>query len=144
MKTNRTSAVLRLIVLGVLAASLNTKPATAQAFRGKFTLTSATRWGYVKLPAGEYSLTLHTDLSPCVLTVFRGTQSVAEIRTGSMKSISSGRSEMVLQDGAVRELSLPQIGVSLHYTSPNSGPRTVPQEPQLAQNIPVAAVGMGR
>ena len=58
--------------------------------------------------------------------------------------IKSGRSEIVMESGTVREVSLPQIGVSLHYPTHNPGHRAAPQEPQLAQIIPVAKAGAGR
>ena len=58
MKTNPKFTVLRLLVLGVLVAGFNSKPASAQVFKGKFTLPSTTRWSIATLPAGDYSFTL--------------------------------------------------------------------------------------
>ena len=144
MKTNRMLTILRLVVLGVLVAGFNAKAADTPAFQGKFTLSSATRWGQATLPAGDYSFTLDKDYPGSVVTVLRGTQSVARIQTVGMSYIKSGRSEIVMESGAVREVSLPQIGVSLHYPTHNPGHRAAPQEPQVAQIIPVAAAGAGR
>jgi hypothetical protein len=144
MKTNRTFTVLRLLVLGALVAGFNAKPASAQAFQGKFTLSSATRWGQATLPAGNYSFTLDKDYAGSVVTVFRGTQTVARIQTPGMSYIKSGRSEMVLDGGTVREVSLPQIGVSLHYPTPNPRHQAAPQALQAAQITPVAAAGTAR
>jgi hypothetical protein len=144
MKTNQKSTILRLLVLGVLAAGLSAKPASAQAFQGKFTLSSETRWGQATLPAGDYSFTLDRDYPGSRVTIVRGKQTVAIILSPAVNSIKSGRSEIVLESGAVREVSLPQIGVSLHYPMPNSGHRSAPQEPQLAQIIPVATAGAAR
>ena len=144
MKTNQMFTMLRLLVLGVLVAGFNAKPASAQVLRGKFTLPSATRWGQATLPAGNYSFTLDKDYTGGVVTVLRGTHGVAMIQAVGMSNITSGRSEMVLENGDVRKLNLPQIGVSFNYPARNSGHREAPQEPQLAQIIPVAAVGVGR
>jgi hypothetical protein len=144
MKTNQKFTVLRLLVLGALAAGLSAKPASAQDIKGKFTLTSATRWGLATLPAGNYSFTLDHNYPGSVVMVFRGTHTVALIPTRGFSYTTSGASEMVLEDGNVRELSLPQIGVSLHYPTPKPGHRAAPQEPQAAQIIPVGAVGAGR
>ena len=144
MKTNRMFTVLRLLVLGMMVAGFSAKPASAQVFQGKFTLTSTTRWSVATLPAGEYSFQLDKDYPGSRVTIFRGTQAVARIMSGSMNYIKSGRSEIVTESGTVRDVNLPMIGVSLHYPTPNSGPRAAPREPQLAQVISVAAAGAGR
>jgi hypothetical protein len=144
MKTNQKFTVLRLLVLGLLVAGFNARPASAQAFQGKFTLPSTTRWGLATLPAGDYSFTLDHGYPGSFVTVFRGTQTVARIQTPGISYIKSGRSEMVLENGNVRMLSLSQIGVSLDYPAPNRRHRAAPQEPQLAQIIPVAKTGAGR
>ena len=51
---------------------------------------------------------------------------------------------MVLEEGTVREVNLPQIGVSLHYPSPNPRHWAAPQEPQAAHLIPITGAGAGR
>ena len=144
MKTNPKFTVLRLLVLGVLLAGFNAKPASAQVFKGKFTLPSTTRWSIATLPAGEYSFTLNHDYPGSVVTIFRGTQAVARVQTAVMSRIESGPSEIVTENGTVRDVSLPQIGVSFHYPAHNSGHRAAPRERQIAQIIPVATAGMGR
>ena len=144
MKTNRMFTVLGLLVLGALVAGFNAKAADVAALQGKFTLTSATRWGQATLPAGDYSFMLDKDYPGSMVTVFRGTQTVARIMTVGMRNIQAGPSEMIVEEGTVREVNLPTIGVSLHYPSPNPSHRTVPQKPQLAQIIPVAVAGAGR
>jgi len=144
MKTNQKFTVLRLLVLGVLVAGFNAKAADFPALQGKFTLVSVTRWGHATLPAGDYSFALDHDYPGSVLTVFRGTQTVARIQTPGMRYIKAGRSEIVMESGIVHEVNLPTIGVSLHYPMPNAGHRAAPREPQLAQVIPVATAGVGR
>jgi|SRR5208282_2302017 len=144
MKTHQKFTVLRLLVLGVLVAGFNARPASAQAFQGKFTLPSAARWGQATLAAGDYSFTLDNDYPGSRVTIFRGTQTVARIQSPVVNSIKSGNSEMVLEGGTVRDVNLPQIGVSLHYPMHNPGHRAAPREPQFAQTIPVAKAGAGR
>ena len=144
MKTSRMLTVLKLMVLGVLVMGFNAKLANAQAFKGKFTLSSATRWGLATLSAGDYSFTLDSDYPGSRVTIYRGTQGVARIQTPVVNSMKSGSSEIVMENGTVREVNLPQIGVSLHYPKHNPGHRAAPQEPQVAQIIPVAATGKGR
>jgi hypothetical protein len=144
MKTNRMLTVLRLMVLGVLVAGFNAQAADAPAFRGKFTLPSATHWGQATLPAGDYSFTLDKDYPGSVVTIFRGTQIVARIQAPGISEIKSGRSEIVMQGGAVSQLNLPTVGVSLHYLTHNPGHRAAPREPQVAQAIAVGVAGAGR
>ena len=144
MKTHQKFTALRLLVLGVLVAGFNARPASAQVLQGKFTLPSAARWGQATLSAGNYSFTLNKDYSGSVVTVLRGTQAVALIQSPIVNDMKSGQSEMVLENGTVRKLNLPQIGVSFNYPAHNPGHRAAPKEPQLAQIIPVAAVGVGR
>jgi hypothetical protein len=141
MKKHQKFTVLGLMVLGMLAAGFKAKAASMPALQGKFTLTSETRWGHATLPAGDYSFTLDKDYPGSVVTLFRGTQCVARIQTQGFSYIKSGRSEIVMEDGTVREVNLPTIGVSLHYPTHN---QAAPQAPVLAQIIPVAATGAGR
>ena len=144
MKTNRIFTVLRLLALGVLVAGFNAKPASAQAFQGNFTLPFATQWGQAVLPPGDYSFTLDSDYPFNRFTVSRGTQHVALIPAQTHSDIKSGRSEMAVENGTVRELRLPSIGMAFHYPAGSPGRRAAPQEPQAAQLIPVATRAAGR
>jgi hypothetical protein len=108
------------------------------------TETSAIRWGQATLPAGDYSFLLDKDYPGSMVTVFCGTHTVARIMTVGMRNIKTGPSEMIVEEGTVREVNLPQIGVSLHYPTPNPGHRAAPQRQQVAQIIPVAMAGAGR
>ena len=144
MKTNRTFTVLRRLVLGALVAGFNAKTASAQALQGKFTLNSATRWGMATLPAGDYSFTLDHDYAGSVVTIFRGMQGVARIQTPIVNSLKSGSSEMVVDNGTVRDVNLPQIGVNLHYPAHNAGHRAAPKQPEVAKIIQIVATGSGQ
>jgi len=144
MKTNRKFTVLRLLVLGVLVAGFNAKPASAQILRGKFSLPFTACWDKATLPAGNYSFTLDEPTASGQVTVFRGRQAVALISTRGVSYTTSDHSEMVLQGGMVRELSLPQIGVTLQYPEFTPRHRAAPGQPQVSQIIPVAAAGAGR
>ena len=144
MKTNRKFTILRLLVLALVLAGFDAKAASGPALLGKFTLASVTRWGRATLPAGDYSFALDKDYPGSVVTVFRGKQSVARIQTPGISYIKSGRSEIVTENGAVLEMNLPTIGVSLHYPAHNPRHRKGTQEPQLAQIIPVTTAAAGR
>ena len=144
MKTNAKSKVFGLLVLGALLVGCNAKAAGIPAFQGTFTLTSETRWGSVTLPAGDYSFTLDKSQPGAVITVFSGTKGGAQILTGSVNDMKSGRSELVMEGGTVRELRLPQTGVSFQYPSPNYRHRAAPQEALAAHTSSGAAPGAGR
>jgi len=140
METNRKPWVIGL-VLGVLVVGLTSKPASAQVFRGKFTLPSEVRWGMATLPAGDYSFGLDKKGMDGLVTVYRGARPVAIIPHQGANDPKQERSLIVVEAGRVRELSLPQIGETLCFAAHNPTHRAAPQEKELAQAIPVTAVG---
>jgi hypothetical protein len=140
----KNSTVVKLVVLGMLVAGLSARPANAQVFKGNFTLPKATRWGLATLPAGDYSFALDHDYGASMITVFQGAQAVARIQTVSVSDMKAGRSEMVMEGGKIREVKLPQLGVTLEYfRAHNPGHRADSQSP-VAQIIPVTMMGAGR
>ena len=141
MERNRNLWVIRLLVLGVVAVGLHAKPASAQVFEGKFTLPSEVRWGLATLPAGQYSFTMDRANPVGLVRVYHGPRPVALILPQSFCDPNSQRSAMVVEAGIVRELSLPQIGVTLSFAAHKPAQRAAPQEKELAQIIPVTAVG---
>jgi len=144
METNRKLTVVRLLVLGALVAGFNAKPASAQAIEGKFTLPFTARWSLATLPAGAYSFTLDKSTNDGMVMVSRGRQTVAIIPTKAINYITSDRSEMVLEDGAVRELRLAGIGLALLYPAHNPRHQGAREVSQVAQNIPVSVAKAGR
>ncbi len=57
MNVNRNLRFCGFFALALLAISIIPTVASAQSYRGKFTLPFAARWGGLTLPAGEYSFT---------------------------------------------------------------------------------------
>lgn len=144
METNRKLSVHWLLVMGVLVAGLNAKPASAQVLQGKFTLPSEARWGLATLPAGDYSFKLDRGSVQPLVAVYRGARCVALILPSGTRDTTSDRAEIVLQGGIVRELSLPQIRETVRFPAHNPRHRIAPEESQVAQIIPVAVAGAGR
>jgi len=144
MKTNPMSSLVKLVVLGLLVTGFNVKPANAQTLSGKFTLSSATCWAQTTLPPGEYSFTMDATYPGYKFTIRHGTQSVAMIVARAYNYTSSVRSEMMVENGTVRGFTLAPMGMTFLYPAKNPGGRVVPQEPQAAQIIPIAAVSVGR
>ena len=141
MKTNQKLSIVSLLALGVLVAGFNAKPASGQEFQGKFALPSAARWGTATLPAGDYSFTLDESSRIGMIKVCRGARPVTFVMPQSFDNNTSDRSEVTLVNGAVRELNLPQIGITLNFPDRNPRHRQAPKETELAQTIPVTAVG---
>jgi len=144
METNRKLTVVRLLVLGVLVAAFNAKPASAQIVRGKFTLPFTARWSLATLPAGDYSFTLDKSSADGMVTVNRGKRTMAMIPTTAINYSTSGGSELVLEEGAVRELRLPGIGLTFAYPAHNPRNQAAPEVAQVAHTIPVAVAKAGR
>jgi hypothetical protein len=144
MNKNPMFTALRLLVLGALLAGFNVKAAGRPALQGTFTLTSETQWGSVTLPAGDYSFQLDHSFPGGMLTVFRGMDAVGQIMTPGIDENETGPSEIVIEDGAVRKVRLPQIGVTLDYPAPQSSHGETMQEPILTRNDAGAASGAGR
>ena len=144
METNRKLTVGRLLVLGVLVAAFNAKPASAQLITGKFTLPFTARWSSATLPAGDYSFTLDKSTADGKVSVYRGRRGMAMIPSKAINYSISGRSEMVLENGAVRELRLPDLGLILTYPAHNPRHQAAPEDSQVAHIIPVVAASTGR
>ena len=137
----RTSSLIRFSGLALLAACFVAGHANAQVFQGKFTLPFQARWGKATLPAGDYSFKLDSVRTTCTLRLYRGRNGVGMILPQSYDKAYSGHAELTVEQGTVRTLRLPEIGIILQYAPQHPKHLTAPEERQLAQLVPVAAVG---
>ncbi len=144
MKTNRMLTVAGLAVLAVVAAGFNAKAQAVPTVQGKFTLSSEIRWGSATLAAGDYSFTLDHGYPGSAVTVRRGTRIVARIMTQGVSDMESGKSEIIAENGMVRALNLPILGVSLHYMQQRSTRRFAQREVPMAKIIHLTVTGNGR
>jgi len=144
MKKHGMIAVVGMAVLAVALTGSELKAAANPAFQGNFTLSSAASWGMANLPAGNYSFTVDTDYAGSVVTILQGTRTVARVQAVGLNTIRSGDAEILIVEGAVRAMNVPEVGVSFHYGVPKSGHHSSPQQPVLAQTIPVSAARAGR
>ncbi|HME00900.1 MAG TPA: hypothetical protein VKM93_26765 [Terriglobia bacterium] len=141
MNWTRTSKLLRLLGLALLAACLNAGHASAQVFQGKFTLPFQARWGEAALPAGDYSFALDSTTGACTLRLYRQGKGVALIMAQGQSKNDSGTAALIVVRGTVRTLSLPKIGTVLQY-APHHGKRlAAPEERIIAQIVPVVSTG---
>ena len=144
MKTNQRLAALGVAVLAVTLANINAKAQGVPVFQGTFTLPATTQWGKANLPAGDYTLSLDHEYPGSMVTIFRGTQTVARIQTVGISTFNSGKANLAIVGGTVREMNVAQLGLSFHYAGPAGGHRMSPQQPSLAQSVAINPVRAGR
>jgi len=72
MNVNRNLRFCGFFALALLAVSFVPTSASAQVYRGQFTLNFPARWGGLDLPAGEYSFTVSNLTSAGLITIERG------------------------------------------------------------------------
>lgn len=147
MKTNRSCRMVRNLGLALAGALVCAGLSSAQSspYAGKFTLPFEARWGLATLPAGDYRLTMDSVNGPA--HIFRGTKGVALIPSQGWSSVSAGRDALTIvrdrNGNTVRDLSLPQMGVALHYAprKAKSGSTAAERERESAQVIAVPIEG---
>jgi len=135
----RISSLIKFSGLTLLAACFVAGHANAQVFEGKFTLPSQARWGQATLPAGDYSFTLDSMDMKSKLSVFHGRNVVGMIVAQSYDATDSGHAELTVEQGTVRSLRLPELGIILQYAPQSPKHLTAPEERQLAKLVPVTA-----
>jgi hypothetical protein len=69
MNVNRYLRFCGFFALALLAISIIPTVASAQSYRGKFTLPFAARWGGLTLPAGEYSFTADSITNTSMISI---------------------------------------------------------------------------
>lgn len=145
MNTNRINGIVRSVVLALAGTLVLAGLASAQTAAGKFTLPYEARWGLATLPPGDYSFKLDQAQSFGRLQLCRGGKNVAMIRAQSYSTESSGSSALTVvrasAGNTVSDLSLPDIGVVLHYAPHKSGRASAEQEREIAQKLPVDTSG---
>jgi len=69
MNINRYLRFCGFFALALLAISIIPTVASAQSYRGKFTLPFAARWGGLTLPAGEYTFTVDGETNANMISI---------------------------------------------------------------------------
>jgi hypothetical protein len=118
----RISSLIRFSGLALLAACFVAGHANAQVIQGKFTLPFSARWGKATLPAGDYSFALDSVGPTCTLHLYRGRNGVGMILSQSYDKSYSGNAELTVEQGAVRTLNLPELGIILQYAAAPQAP----------------------
>jgi hypothetical protein len=148
MKTNRSCTMVRNLGLALAGALVFAGLASAQSTSyvgGKFTLPFEARWGLATLPAGDYEFTMDSVNGPATIKVFRGTKAVALISSQGRSSVPAGRGALTIvrsrNGNTVRDLSLPEMGVALHYAPHKAKSGSAAAERDIAQVIAIPIEG---
>jgi hypothetical protein len=144
MKSTRSLKSVRILLLAVLAAGLSASLASAQEYKGKFTLPFEARWGTAVLPAGDYTFRADASGDPCMVSVSKGQQIVAFILTSDTdRGEVAGSSALIAVRSAgsyrIRALQLAEAGVVLEYIPPKAERQLLAQQPVLFQRVAVIA-----
>jgi hypothetical protein len=121
MKSN-VSRIFALVAITLVALCASANSATAQAFKGTFTLPEETRWNNVALPAGDYSFVLQSSAMPARISL-DGPNGGAFILTSASDRKDSGQSSVMTiehRGGAcfVTDIYLADLGLHLRYKAP--------------------------
>jgi len=148
MQINRTSGVVRSLILALAGVCLFAGIASAQAaaVKGQFTLPFDAKWGGATLPAGDYTFTLDSMALPAIVRIETGDRCVALVMTqGADKTDSSKASELIVtRDGGqarIRVLHVAELGTDFEYSAPKSERREMASAPELIQRIPITFNG---
>jgi len=147
MKTNRTSyRVVKTLVLTVASAFIFAGIASAQVYKGQFTLPFAAQWGGATLPAGDYAFTLNSTAQPIIVRVEQGTRNVALVMAQSATASDASRASelIVARSGGherIRVVHLAELGTDLYYAAPKAEGQEMASAPELIQRVPIILNG---
>jgi hypothetical protein len=122
---------LKVMVLSIFLACLSAGLASAQDYKGKFTLPFEVQWGSATLPAGEYSFRIDTASAPYVAKIHGADSGVIVLARTVSNASAPERSELIIGRShgkpTVRALCLRELGVVFSYG------KSQPQQMTLAQ-----------
>jgi hypothetical protein len=123
MTSARKLSRIQVLLLSLISSFAFPSHAAAQPVTaGKFTLSSAAKWGTVTLPAGDYTFAVEDSVSPPTVTIFAadgtGKGIVMPAFVSDIRSADKSKITMELIDGqsVVTELYVEQMGYVLHYS----------------------------
>jgi len=139
MNINRNLRFCGLFALALLAVAIVPSVASAQAFRGKFTLPFTAHWGGLALPAGEYYFSADnlTDLS--LITIQHDGHYVGSVMVGGVAyDTPYNQNELVaVPIGQIYRISVLRLGHECAITFPI--PKREREQMSAAIQFPVLA-----
>lgn len=142
--------VLKLLFAAALTFAVLAVPARPQSYAGSgkltFTLPFDAQWGFVKLPAGNYSFTVGDSLNAHQVILTQGTRYIGIVSQTEFSDDNKANLQpsllCVRHDStfSVRALRLPELG-TFYYPVAKQKNKTVAQSPELIQDVPVILSG---
>jgi hypothetical protein len=144
MKTNLIR-IFAAAAIGVIAICASATPASAQAFKGAFTLPNDVRWQGAMLPAGDYTFSLKSGV-PAQIIVTRPDRTIAFVLTAvTDRRVTDQHSCLTIERRGstrfVRELYLADVGLHLRYDAPKipKNEQELAQGPATTEQVLVAS-----
>jgi hypothetical protein len=121
--TSLRNRTLTIAAFGLATICATAIPAAAQnVIRGSFTLPGEVRWQGTTLPAGDYTFSMQSVATPCMITLEGPKGGSFVFALASDEDKISNRSALIIEHRGgmrfVRELYLAQIGLHLQYSVP--------------------------
>jgi len=130
------------LALGALAACGNAQT----VYKGQFTLPFETHWGGATLPAGDYTFTMSSAISPYTLYIRGEKFNAIVMASAADEKVVSGHAQLNLVDIAdvqnVKTFDAPELGLTLSYWTPkqkNMGRKEAHQK-TMPQTAPASQV----
>jgi len=145
MNANRNFRFVGILALALLAVSLAPTSASAQTFKGYFTLPVETRWGTAVLPPGTYSVSLDSLAFPSIAKINGEDAHFLVMAMGVDAGEPSDQCKLVIARSGgkarVRNLSLGTAGMSFSYAPPKREREVIAQGPELIERLPITMGG---
>jgi hypothetical protein len=145
MNPKRSFRFFGLMALGLLAASLVPATASAQVFKGYFTLPVETRWGKAVLPPGTYTLTLNSQAFPNIASVQGEKMHVLVMPSVVDAGRTTGPCKVFIArfngKARIRGLQLGTIGATYWYAVPKGELELLAYTPALVERLPIIRGG---
>lgn len=141
MKANRSFRLVAIVALALLAVSFVPTPASAQVYRGKFTLPFAANWNGVVMTPGEYTFSVDKVAPAGVVTIQRDGKNVGLVQLASIAGQEwAGKSKLVvIPDGQTNRISVLRVHDEyvIHFLMPKNERKMPAQAPELSLRVPI-------
>jgi hypothetical protein len=145
MNAHRNFRLFALLALALLVASLAPTSASAQEYKGYFTLPVETRWGQMVLPPGTYSVTLDSLSFPNIAKVQGEGTHFFVMPSGVATGEAAESSKLVIARSSgrarIRSFCIGVLGTTFQYAAPKREPLVVAQGPELIERLTITLGG---
>jgi len=141
MNANRNFRFFGLLALALLAMSLAPISASAQAYRGKFTLPFSARWGGLLLPAGDYSFKVDSLSGIGMVSVLHDGKILGSVMVGSVSYFGPpDKSNLVaIPTGDAYRVTVLHVQdeCAIEFPIPKNERQVITKEPELSRLVTI-------